>query len=203
MTDPIPKMGIAMDGCARSILEAIETIIDPEKEFVYVELGLAEARTLSAVGNFLKQRTEKFQLIGVDIEEGWSLNIDEVRKNIEPIKDRVTISLAGSQDTLSIMTDHSVSFLLIDACHAKDCCVRDFVDAIPKIAPGGFVAFHDTADFAQNIQPQPHCNQLCNVREALKEVGLLDGLRPGWHLWEEIHGEPTGDNNGMIIFKKE
>lgn len=198
-----PEFGIAMKGCAQAILETIDKMLDVDRPFVYAEIGLAEARTLSAIAAFVEMRTPNFTCHGVDIESGWSLNMDEVKKNIEPFGDRIKIHLCGSTAFLNSMPDHSIDFLLIDGCHERACCAEDFTNCVTKIKRGGFVAFHDTADFAQGIQPQPHRGELCNVIEALNDVGLMNDQRPGWKTHWKVEGEPTGDNNGLMIFKKE
>lgn len=198
-----PQFGIAMQGCGKAILDTIDSRIDENIPFVYVELGIAEGRTLSAVARHILQRTKNFYCMGVDIEDGWSLNMDQVKENIKGLEDYVVIFLTGSTHHLNDSENHSIDFLLIDACHARECCARDFLDAVPKIKPGGFVAFHDTAPFAQGIQPQPHCNQPCNVLGSLEDLGLLSGIRPGWKLHWEVTGEEGGENHGLMIFKKE
>lgn len=197
------QFGIAMKGCGGAMLNAIDSIVNPERPFLYMELGIAEGRTLTKISAHLASKTNLFHCIGVDIEDGWSLNMQEVVSNTLPFADKVDICLLGSTFALSIQDDHTIDFLLIDACHSRECCARDFINAVTKIRPGGFVAFHDTAPFAQGVAPQPHCNQLCNVMEALMDLNLIGDHRPGWHLHTEVHGEPTGDNNGMMIFKKE
>lgn len=196
------EFGIAMQGCSEAILEAINSVLDADKHFVYAEIGLAEARTLAAIATHIEQRSSNFTCHGIDIEEGWSLNRDELKKNTEPFGDKVKIHLNGSTDFLNSSPDHSIDFLLIDGCHEKDCCAKDFEDAITRIKPGGFVAFHDTADFAQGIDPQPHKGELCNVIAALDSVGLLGNHRPGWNLHHVVVGTPDGNNNGLMIFKK-
>lgn len=189
-----------MEGCASIMLEAIDQCPEP---ILYVELGIAEGRTLSAMAEYISSKGYNFKCIGVDIESGWSLNVDEVANNIKGLEDHVTVSLSGSQDFLSRSDTESISFLLIDACHARECCARDFLAAETKIKRGGFAAFHDTAPFAQNIQPQPHCNEPCNVLLGLMDLGLLEGTRPGWTLFNETKGEEGGENHGMMIFRKD
>lgn len=197
-----PEFGIAMNGCGAAMLAAIDSILDPCLQFVYAEIGLAEARTLTAIATFIEQKSSMFTCHGIDIEAGWSLNMAEVKQRTDPFGDKIKIHLNGSTDFLNSSPDHSIDFLLIDGCHEKDCAAKDFEDAITRIKPGGFVAFHDTAPFMQGVQPQPHKNEPCNVIAALEAVGLLGNHRPGWHLHHTVVGEPTGENNGMMIFKK-
>lgn len=192
-----------MSGCSQIILEAINECSKTFDHVTYVEMGIAEGRTLSAVGNHLKDLNHKFTCIGVDIENGWSLNVEEFLKNIQGIEDNVILTLVGSQGFLELHTDDSISFLLIDACHSRECCAKDFIAAEKKVRSGGFVAFHDTASFAQNIQPQPHCNQPCHVMGSLEDLALIGDNRPGWRLFSKTDGEPTGENNGMMIFRKD
>jgi hypothetical protein len=196
------EFGIAMSGCAPALIGCMSPMIDPEKHFVYAEIGIAEARTLVAVASIIETMTPNFTCHGIDIESGWSLNMDEVRQRTEPFGDKIKIHLNGSTDFLNSSPDHSIDFLLIDGCHEKDCAAKDFEDACTRIKSGGYVAFHDTADFMQGVQPQPHNNQPCNVLAALESVGLLHDHRPGWKLHWEVKGVEGGENNGMMIFKK-
>lgn len=191
-----------MSGCGQAMLDSIDTILDPCQQFVYAEIGLAEARTLTAIATHIEQRSSMFTCHGIDIESGWSLNMEEVNQRTKPFGDKIKIHLEGSTDFLNSSPDHSIDFLLIDGCHEKDCAAKDFEGAITRIKPGGFVAFHDTAPFMQGVQPQPHQGQPCNVLGALESVGLLHDQRPGWKLHWEVTGEEGGDNNGLMIFKK-
>lgn len=203
MNNNLPEFGIAMNGCRQAITETILSRIDPDKQFVYAEIGIAEGRTLSAVASIIEKQSSNFICYGVDIEQGWSLNKDLLEKNIAPFGGKVVYSLCGSTEFLNTCPNHHIDFLLIDGCHERECAALDFTNAVEKIKPNGFVAFHDTADFAQGIQPQPHRGELCNVLLALQDVGLLNDQRPGWKTHWKVEGEPNGENNGMMIFKKE
>jgi hypothetical protein len=89
---------------------------------------------------------------------------------------------------------------LIDGCHGKPCAMADFLCLDPFVPPGGVVMFHDVSPEQQGDY-QPHCSGGAHVVEALKELGLWDGTRPGWS--EMTIAKASGNGNyDMAIFRK-
>jgi hypothetical protein len=97
------------------------------------------------------------------------------------------------------------NILLIDGNHSLKHVTADFENYSPKVFRGGFVIFHDTKDDPnwqgqhwQGIGEDIPENRIA-VRWALKNLGLLDGSRPGWKLVQEIGGPM---DCGMCLFQK-
>lgn len=182
-----------MEICAEPLLKSVESLIRPDSRFVYVELGIAEGKTFFGVLKHIQSLTENFMGYGVDIINGWSLNQEEINKNSEGIPwDKFQITLQGSQDFLKGRKDESIDFLWIDACHARDCCMNDFLAAESKVKRGGVIGFHDSGELELGQDIQPHCAEPIGVRNAIKDLQLLQEGRPGWTLIADVQGEPRG-----------
>jgi len=189
--------GIMMNGgSGDAILKCLRDL--EAQEITYVELGVAAGETFAEVVKFLESLKVPFTCWAVDIEEGWSLNKEAISRMLTP---NAQLSLVGSQKFLLNQEFESIDFIWIDACHGKECCKNDFLLSEACVKVGGYVGFHDTADFCQNQDEQPHCKKPIQVLEALKELDLLDGTRFGWKLYHEVVGDPKTDN-GCMIFKR-
>lgn len=195
-----------MDLCQDAILGSISNRLNrlPDGDlFHYVEIGVAEARTLSAVATFISERTPNWRATGVDIKDGWSLNREEVEKNIAPFGDKVFMSYDGAQTFLR--QDYpDIDFLLIDGCHGEPCTRADFEAAESHIKRGGFVCFHDSAPLDQGLmhEIQPHCNAPIGVRAAIEKLGLINGDREGWMLIDDVHSVNPMTERGCLIVQK-
>lgn len=197
------QFGICMAGNELQILECLLQRIETKQPIFLVELGSAEGRTLTSLAKFILSYTPDFKCVGVDIEQGWSLNTEAFHANKEGLnEDQCSMSLMGSQAFLPLLQDESVDFLLIDACHSFKCCTDDFLAGENKVKIGGFVCFHDSDEACQGLDQQPHCGQPIQVRQAVKELGLLDNTRPGWTLVHDLTGDKTQEGRGVIIVQR-
>lgn len=181
-----------MELCKEPLLKAVDSLIVYNRTFVYVELGLAEGRTFFGVLNFVSSITQNFMGYGVDIENGWSLNLEELEKNsqgIDPLK--FQISFDGSRKFLEHFQGE-IDLLWIDACHAKECCMNDFLASESKVRSGGVVGFHDSGTLELGLDVQPHCGHPIGVREALEQLGLIKEERAGWKVIQDVQGDPRG-----------
>jgi len=195
-----PELGICMDECAEPIFNTLEKAINPDKKFVYVELGVAEGKTFFGILKFIEQLTPNYIGFGVDIQNGWSLNLEEIEKNKEDVDPaRFVISFQGSQDFLRHSNDEEFDYLLIDACHARKCCMNDFLAAESKVKHGGYVVFHDSGEREVGSDEQPHCNFPIDVRGALKDLQFIPFTRPGWEFVADVEGVL---GRGCFIVKK-
>lgn len=182
-----------MEICTEPLLNTISSLVIPDKQFVYAELGIAEGRTFFGVLRHIQTLTDKFIGHAVDIESGWSLNLEEFHKNAEGISTlNYFLTLEGSLSFLKKMPDESIDFLWIDACHARECCMNDFLAGESKVKRGGVVGFHDSGELEVGKDEQPHCHHCINVRGAIRDLQLFEEKRPGWELIADIQGEPRG-----------
>ncbi len=77
----------------------------------------------------------------------------------------------------------------------------DFLLLEPFIVPHGIVLMHDFGK-DQVGQSQPHCPDGLNVRGAARDLGLLDGGRPGWKFLEVLVGDKPAGSGDMGVFQK-
>jgi hypothetical protein len=201
----VPPFGISMDGNQTCMLRAAKIAIDTLSkgdDFIYVEFGIARGDTLNAMGKSILQLgvlKERLYVVGVDIENGWSLDREWLGGYSKTWTFRHEFSFLGSVPWMKLYKG-KIDYLLIDGCHEKTCAMEDFTTAEPLVRVGGVIAFHDSDDISQSIQPQPHRGEPIAVRDAMRELGLLDNARPGWKKLADIEALPG--NHGVAIFKK-
>lgn len=101
------------------------------------------------------------------------------------------------------------NFLFVDGCHCVNHAQCDFLNYSPKVVVGGYCLFHDTAlptgQHEQGEWPQDHSYagkpaSVLGVRQALENLGLLQGHRKDWQLVTEIPSD-TG-LMGMMLFRR-
>ncbi len=178
---------------------------DSTGTFYYVEIGCAEGRTFSAVLKQLRRLNHRdFFGFAVDQPNGWSFSQRGFDQNLSEFRRGVDYDLfqKGGADFLNGCQDRSLDAVLIDACHEYKCCGLDFMLTEAKVKPGGLVVFHDTAEYAQGIDIQPHMNLPIGVRDALKDLSLLPCTRPGWQPFFEVPGNKDRDERGIIGVRK-
>lgn len=182
-----------MEPCGPAILEAINSIW--REPFHYLELGIASGDTLATVARHL-QGKGRYVAVGVDIEDGWSLNKADLERNIAGLP-HVLLSFEGSGSYLA-RDLAPFDFILIDACHGLACCQADFHAASLHIRTGGIICFHDSDQACQGQDQQPHCGRPIEVRQAVTDLKLLSGQRIGWDLIADLPGTETGRGCVMV-----
>lgn len=199
---------------------ALERAIESRKDspvFRYLEVGCAGGGTLGSIVKHLnKTVTGKWQAVGVDKREGgWQFDENLIRQFLGQFLGR-RIGAGQSLDGLPygqafINTEGSEKFLLackdkfdlvlIDACHSKECCTRDFEMAEKLVKPGGFVFFHDADPDCQGMDVQPHCKKPIGVRDALLQLGLLGNFCSGWEFIEDIQPHDPAVRGCVVVQK--
>lgn len=198
-----------MNGNEAAFLKYIQNRVEEGEcnDFNYLEIGVAEGHTMAGVCEFLKGLDKKrWRVIGVDIPNGWSFNIDSIHRNL----DKYGLHFVENYDTNVIyhfgygpflatpqggsrefmhLLPIGFDFVFIDGCHGYNCVRRDFLNVSKRMRKGGVVAFHDANESCQGIHIQPCCQEGINVRKALKDLGLLDGKCEGWEFLEETNAE--------------
>jgi SAM-dependent methyltransferase len=199
------KLGICMDGLESSFLGAIKSTM-PTKDGVwtYLEIGVAYGGTLNGVSTLAKDNTSPWRCIGVDLPNGWSLDLKHIESQYKTFTIRTdiprllpvsgtTVFLIGSENMVPRFDDKSADAVFIDGCHEYECCISDFVSVERIVKPGGVVIFHDAGRLQQGGDPQPHKGKPIEVYNALVDMGLIGNTRPGWSK-VELH-----DGNMSII----
>jgi len=215
------KFGIRMDGCEQEVENLIKSYCASKKAVTYYEIGVANGTTFRAVYDILSETgVHYFQLFGLDLPNGWCLNDKDgikTRFNEEMIdivinspscdaKKKAHLFLRDNprQFTQEFFPSSYIDICLIDGSHGKKSVTDDFLSIEKKIAPGGFVMFHDFCILSQGTDWQEYDKDYINVRAACRELGLIDNKREGWLFKKEILGTrfTGGEGNGIGVFEK-
>lgn len=204
-------LGICWNGLEQTYLDHIiqTTTRFPHEQFRYVEIGIAEGKTLAAVSDHLRIMNIPHSITGVDKEDGWSLNKAEVEKNMNEVLSLPTSTLntfsvdyRGSVEFLCEQRKNltEIHFLLIDGCHEMECAMLDFLLAEDLIPFGGIICFHDTDPGSQGQDVQPHHGKPIGVRDAITKLGLLMPLGD-WQVILDVTEPPEGAR-GILMVRK-
>ncbi len=215
------EFGYGMAGMEKRFLELASNVADNFDEVTYVEIGVGEGPTLTAIARTLADSGKRWRAIGIDLPNGYSLNRDKANEfaaqrgltlewvtpngNIQrPKWNQVTVYLRDSQSFLTELWQDSIQMAMVDGCHGKPCVILDFVAVEAWAVDGATVLLHDFgADQIGHFQP--HCPTGLDVRGAARELGLIGDFkkRPGWTFVEEWTADAARGGWGMGIFKKE
>lgn len=183
-----------------------------------VEIGSLRGRSTWYLARGFEDAGSPYRVVALDPHlEGTE---PELRANLESrgVAHRVDIRVAYSHDVAPGFTEH-IGLLWIDGDHGYDAVRRDFEDWFPRLAEGGYVAFHDTVNqwygptrlaaellkgrndltdagvfttitFARKVAPRPG-NRLRLVRARLGYalLSLLWKARSGWRPMNALPGE--------------
>lgn len=185
------KFGIAMEGCEDLIINSISKFSDgkltSDEYILYIEIGFAEARTTKAINTVLDRLGLKYKSVGIDLQNGWSLNYQEALKNINAKTEILLLKDNSDNSRLEIYgyiqhkySDAKTMIILIDGNHNYDAVAKDWETVINLITKNdvksALIMFHDsgikdqTLDKDINVQPKG-----INVRKFLTDSGLLEG----------------------------
>jgi len=208
------ELGFGMQGLGHQVAQYVQEVCTRFDKVTYLEIGVGEGTTLAAIADRLRKLAVQWRAIGVDLPDGYSLDLFRVNKTMRtkmlPFAEtrtsvllpwnRVTLHLADSQKFL-LTWDELVNLVLIDGCHGKPCAKNDFLNIEPWVVPGGYVMFHDFGQ-DQQWQSQPHCPEGIDVRGACAELGLLDNNREGWRFIGTLIGDKPAGSGDMGVFEK-
>jgi hypothetical protein len=166
----------------------------------YLEIGIARGETLTGIASMISSIRASWRAVGVDLPDGYSLNLSDVAGNAyanklnfvvcnngsEPPDNYVTVYLKPSHEFMQTW-NRPIHIALIDGCHCKQCTMDDFTNIAKHVPVGGIVMFHDfTLEYVG--AEQPHGTR-CAVVPACAELGLLDKHYPGWEWCDTLKGE--------------
>jgi Methyltransferase domain len=212
------QLGIAMNGLEKRVLDIAKGVANHFDEITYVEIGVGEGVTLTAIARTLKDSGKAWRAIGIELVNGYSFNLEHTRKSaaerevnlnfvtpngaiVHPLWETVTIYFKDSQSFLTEIWQEPIHFALIDGCHGKPCVTLDFLALEAFMVPNGVLMFHDFSQ-EQVGQAQPHCVGGIDVRGACQDLGLTNGKRANWKFDETITADRTKGGWDMAIFKK-
>ena len=132
-----------------------------------VEIGLWDGLTAYAICQILDEIQYKYTFWGID---------NRRYKIPEGLKGKITsIIMDANNSNIFKFLPTEFHLVIVDACHCKQCAVNQFNLYAPRIARGGVIAFHDTAQESQGDIVSVGCeNATIEVLEALEELKLGD-----------------------------
>jgi|SRR5215471_234771 len=212
------EMGYGMAGIEDRISSYAEKITQRFDEITYVEIGVGEGATLSAISLSLKVSGKKWRSVGIELPNGYSFNrektvnfaidrgvgINFATPNgsiVHPAWDAITVYFKDSQSFLTEFWQDGIQFALIDGCHGKPCVILDFLAIEAFMTVGGIVMFHDF-DEEQRGHFQPHCPTGLDVMGACSDLGLLSNKRKGWRFIEKFNADRVRGGWDMGVFQK-
>jgi hypothetical protein len=214
--------GIAMNGLEERILHRAKEVAHIFDEITYVEIGVGEGATLTAIAHTLRSFKKRWRAIGIELPNGYSFNrnrTEEIAKQrdlklnfvtpncsiVHPPWHEVTVYFKDSQSLLTEFWQEPIHFALIDGCHGKPCVILDFLALDAFMVRDSVMMFHDISR-EQVGQEQPHCQSGIDVIGACYELGLLTASgvakRNGWAFTEILGADRTSGGWDMGIFTK-
>lgn len=199
------QMGFGMGGIEERIIATANDVASRFDEITYIEIGVGEGATMTAIASTLRDSGKRWRVIGIELVNGYSFNQEKtetwaatrdlklvfVNPNcsvVHPEWGAVTVYFKDSQSFLTEHWQEPIHFALIDGCHGKPCATLDFLALEAFMVKDAVVMFHDFGD-DQKGHWQPHCPTGLDVRGACYDLGLLTNKRAGW----KYHGEFTAD----------
>jgi hypothetical protein len=101
------------------------------------------------------------------------------------------------------------NLIFVDGCHCVNHSMCDFLNYSPMLEVGGYCLMHDTAaplgretqdQYYQNHAYAGQPDSVLGVRDGLKKMGLLQGLRADWQLVTELKSD--SGLMGVVLLKK-
>lgn len=213
------QMGFGMAGIEDRIISVAQDVASRFDEIVYVEIGVGEGATLSAIASVLQESGKRWKAIGIELPNGYSfdrlkterwavlrdLKLNFVTPNssvVHPEWGAITVYFKDSQSFLTEHWQEPIHFALIDGCHGKPCATLDFLALEAFLVPKSVVMFHDFGE-DQRGHWQPHCPGGLDVRGACYDLGLLTNKRAGWRFIEMFGADRVHGGWDMGVFIKD
>jgi len=141
-----------------------------------VEIGSYHGKSTVLFGSILKEYLSSAKVYAIDTHDGKLGAIDQGLKSFAPsfISFQRNIEKAGISDIVESIKDRAcnvkwqlpISILFIDGLHDYPNVARDFWHFDEWIIPGGYIAFHDYADYYPGVQA--FVNELLNADTYIK-----------------------------------
>jgi predicted O-methyltransferase YrrM len=131
-----------------------------------VEVGSYCGRSTVVLGCVAQTLARDAHVVAIDPHDGEVGAVDQGVKRMRPTFDRfqANIAAAGLSDVVvairrrsgDVPWAQSIDFLLIDGLHDYSNVAGDFWHFEPHVVPGGYVAFHDYADYFPGVKALVH-----------------------------------------------
>jgi glycosyltransferase involved in cell wall biosynthesis len=140
-------------------LKACHTLPSPHH---IVEIGSYQGKATVVLGSVAKAFFPEAKIYSLEHHNGIVGATDKGLEYLSPTleKFKKNIENAGLVDMVVLIKDysypisweHPITFLIIDGLHDYPNVARDFWEFSPYVVTGGFIAFHDYADYYPGVQ---------------------------------------------------
>jgi len=127
-----------------------------------VEVGSYQGKSTVVLGSVTKALFPEAKVFAIDPHEGMVGATDQGLQRVAPTLEKfmANISGAGLDNQVVLIKDYSfqvnwklpIAFLFIDGLHDYPNVARDFWKFSPYVVPGGYIAFHDYADYYPGVK---------------------------------------------------
>jgi len=161
----------------------LKACIQMPEQHTIVEVGSYEGKSTVLLGSVVKEFFPGVKIVSIDPHDGLLGARDQGLISVTPSLKRLTSNLqaAGLSEVVEIVQERAcdvawnepVLFLIIDGLHDYPSVARDFRQISPSVVKGGYIAFHDYADYYPGVQAFVH--ELLETG-AYRKVGKADSL---------------------------
>ena len=153
-----------------------------------IEVGCRQCITGKTLVQICKDNGIKCNYFGVDIaNRGISLlegmNFIQFDANDEKVLDKLP---------------DKFHFVLIDACHCKECVLKQINIYTKRLVDGGIICFHDAGVNSQGMTMSESHDTSKDLRVGVKEAIRTADLRSKYKVFIEVDDSPKG----IICFQK-
>jgi glycosyltransferase involved in cell wall biosynthesis/predicted O-methyltransferase YrrM len=127
-----------------------------------VEIGSYQGKSTVVLGSVAKALFPDARIFAIDPHEGVVGATDQGIQKVPPTLEKFkrNIHVAGLAKNVVLIKDYSflidwqdpIVFLFIDGLHDYPNVARDFWKFSPHVVPGGYIAFHDYADYYPGVK---------------------------------------------------
>ena len=196
--------GICMGGNEEFIKLAVMGVIQEKMNNIrYVEIGIGEGKTFSAVCELINSLVDSWKGTAIDLTFGWSFVLDAYNSNVAEFGDKTELLLMGSPKALDSFAENSIDIAFIDGDHSEKHVLADFKAVDRCLTKGGLVIFHDTDEASQGLDVGFGVQIFgIQVRDALKKLGVLSDTLPNYSLILDYDGDRSLGGRGIVMIKK-
>lgn len=127
-----------------------------------VEIGSFQGKSTVVLGSVVQAFFPAARVFAIDPHEGRVGALDQGIQQVPPTLENFkrNIARAGLDEVVELIKDYSfcvpweapIALLFIDGLHDYPNVARDFWKFSPFVVPGGYIAFHDYADYYPGVQ---------------------------------------------------
>jgi len=165
------------------ITMVLKACIQMPGQHTIVEVGSYEGKSTVLLGSMIKEFFPDVRIVSIDPHDGRLGALDQGVITVAPSLTQLTTNLqaAGLSEVVEVVQERAcdvswsepVFFLIIDGLHDYPSVARDFRQIAPSVVKGGYIAFHDYADYFPGVQAFVH--ELLES-DAYRKVGKAESL---------------------------